>query len=532
MLTTYLSELETKLRDGRIDRRTFMSHALAAGATVTAATAIADKSALAAPKKGGHFKLGKGHGETANTLDPGTADNGWIIGILFGYQGYLTEVGPDGSLQPGLAESWDASSDGATWTFKLRKGITFHDGRDITADDVIASINHHRGEESTSAAGPLVKPVKDMKADGKDTVVVSLEAGNADFPFILTDYHIPVMPAKDGKMDWQSANGAGAYKLDNYEAGIQANLSRYENHWDIDNRAWFESVDSLSLKDPNARTTALVTGDAHCIDRVDLKTAALLGRKPGVVIHSISGTQHFNFPMRCDTAPYDNVDVRLALKYGINRQEMVDKILFGYGQVGNDHPIGSGQRFHNKDLPQREYDPDKAKFHLKKAGMDSVSVALSASDAAFAGAVDAAVLYQNSAKGAGIDLKVVREPNDGYWADVWMKKGWVASYWSGRPVEDQMFSTAFQSGAAWNETFWSNEQFDQLLVAARAELDESKRRQMYYDMQEIVNMDGGSVIPMFASYVFALSDKIGTPDQMASNWDLDGERGIERWWFA
>ena len=257
-----------------------------------------------------------------------------------------------------------------------------------------------------------------------------------------------------------------------------------------------------------------------------------MGRKPGVSIQSVSGTQHYTFAMSCNKAPYDNVDVRLALKYAVNRQELVDKILFGYGVVGNDHPIGQGQRFFNSELAQREYDPDKAKFHLNKAGIDKLEVALSASDAAFGGAVDAAVLFQNSAAGAGIELKPIREPKDGYWSDVWMKKPFSAVYWGGRPVEDQMFSTAYQCGASWNDAFWCNERFDKLMIEARAELDEAKRREMYWEMQQLVNEDGGTIIPMFASYVFALSDAVAHPDQFGSNWDMDGERWMERWWFA
>ena len=211
---------------------------------------------------------------------------------------------------------------------------------------------------------------------------------------------------------------------------------------------------------------------------------------------------------------------------------MVDKILFGYGAVGNDHPIGQGQQFFNSELEQRTYDPDKAKFHLKEAGLDSLSVTLSAADAAFPGAVDAAVLFQQSAADAGINLEVNRVPNDGYWADVWMKDPFSAVYWGGRPVEDAMFSTAYAAGVAWNDTFWDNERFNKLLVEARAELDTDKRRTMYYEMQAIVNEDGGAIIPMFANYVFATGKDIAVSDSMASNWDMDGERWMERWSFA
>jgi peptide/nickel transport system substrate-binding protein len=311
---------------------------------------------------------------------------------------------------------------------------------------------------------------------------------------------------------------------------VSATFEKNPNHWR--DSEGFDSFEMLALVDANARTTALVSGDVDIIDKIDLKTAGLLGRKPGVNIHSLAGTQHYTFAMLTNQDPFTDNHIRQALKYGVNREEMVEKILFGYGSVGNDHPIGQGQRYFNTELAQKTYDPDKAKWHLQQAGVNSLSVDLSASDAAFSGSVDAATLFQASAKSAGIDVNPVREPNDGYWSDVWMKKPFSAVYWGGRPVEDQMFATAYSCGAAWNDSFWCHDRFEELLIAARAELDDNKRREMYWEMQDIVANQGGIIIPMFASYVFAASDKIKLPDQMASNWDLDGERWMERWSLA
>jgi len=508
------------------NRRRFLQASAATGI----AASLPLNFAQAAPKKGGTLRMGKAHGESTDTLDPGTGDNGFVTPLFFGVHGYMTEVGSDGSLEPGVAESWEASADGATWTFQLRKGLTFHNGKSVDAEDVRASINHHRGEKSTSAAGPIVKAISEIGTDGPNTVIFRLSGGNADFPFVLSDYHLPIGPAKDGALDWRSGIGCGLYRLKNFQPGISASFERYADHWRED-RGFFDAVELLALVDLNARTTALVSGEVDAIDRLDLKTVGLLKRRRQIKIHSVPGTQHYTFAMSCNKSPFTDVNVRRALKHAINREELVEKILFGYGSVGNDHPIGRGQRFYNSELAQTPYDPDKAKWHLKKAGLDSLEVELSAADAAFGGAVDAAVLYQNSAKSAGISVKPVRAPNDGYWSDVWMKKPFSAVYWSGRPVEDQMFSTAYQTGAAWNDTFWSNERFDKLLLEARAELDENKRRQMYYEMQAIVNDDGGAIIPMFASYVFATSDKVGYGD-FATNWDCDGERWMTRWWFA
>ena len=184
---------------------------------------------------------------------------------------------------------------------------------------------------------------------------------------------------------------------------------------------------------------------------------------------------------------------------------------------------------------QIPYDPDKAKFYLKEAGMDSLSVDLSASSAAFEGAVDAAQLYQASAAPAGIDINVVQEPADGYWSNVWIKKPWCASYWSGRATEDWMFSSAYQEGVAWNDSQWGtddSERFQNLLVEARATLDPSRRREMYGEMQQILRDDGGVIIPMFANWVQAVSNKVATPDTIGNLWQMDNARLAERWWMA
>jgi peptide/nickel transport system substrate-binding protein len=513
------------IKGGLLDRRGFLKTTVAA----TAAATLPMGGAMAAPKRGGNLRVAKGHGQTTDTLDPGQWSNGYMLALGFGIHGYLTEVAQDGSLVPNVAESWEASADASEWRFKVRSGVTFHSGKSVTAEDVMASINHHRGEDSTSAAGPLVAPITEISVDG-DTVVFKLDAGNADFPFILSDYHLPICKATDGGIDWQSGDGCGAYTLKSFAPGVSSTFERNANHWRSD-VGWFDSIELLAVVDPNARTTALVSGDVHAIDKIDLKTAGLLGRNPGVTIESIAGTQHYTFAMSTNQDPYTDNNIRQALKYGINREELVEKILFGYGSVGNDHPIGPGQRFFNTELEQKTYDPDKAKWYLEQAGIDSLEVNLSAADAAFPGAVDAATLFQNSAKAAGIDLKVVREPNDGYWSDVWMKKPFSAVYWGGRPVEDQMFATAYKCGADWNDSFWCNDRFEELLVKARAELNEDTRRDMYFEMQDIVANDGGVIIPMFANYVFAVGDDVAHGD-LASNWDMDGERWMERWWFA
>ncbi|MBT1160007.1 ABC transporter substrate-binding protein [Aminobacter anthyllidis] len=514
-----------------VSRRRFLKSAAAAGAlAVSSSSGILPAFAQdVIPKKGGHFKIGVGSGSTSDSLDPATYYESFMY--IFGHSlnGYLTEMDPNGNLVGELAESWEPSKDAKTWTFQLRKGVEFHNGKSLDADDVIASINHHRGDQSKSGVKDLLKTVQDIRSDGPARVVVSLTEGNVDFPYLMEHYQLAIMPAKDGKAD-NSGVGCGGYVLDGIDFGVKATAKRFSNYWKP-NAAWFDSIEVLAIHDVAARTNALTTGQIHAMDRCDLKTVHLLQRNRGLELTSISGTQHYVFPMFVDVAPFDNVDVRLALKYAINRQQLLDTLLSGYGQLGNDHPIATSNRFFAKNLPQREYDPEKAKFHLKKAGHSDLKVQYHASDAAYTGAVDAAVLYQQDAAKAGITIDVVREPADGYYDNVWMKKPWSANYWGGRPTADWMFSTAYAAGAAWNETHWKNPRFNELLIAARSELADAKRLEMYTEMQGLCRDDGGAIIPVFANYVNAMSTKVGH-NKIGSNWDLDSFRCAERWWFT
>lgn len=516
---------------GKMSRREFMGAAIAAGVSVSmAGTIFSSVAHAAAPKKGGHFKCGLGAGSTTDSLDPGSTTHTYTQLINHATYNYMTELDQKGKLIPELSTGWEASKDAKVWRFKLRNGVTHHSGKTLDADDVIASINHHRGKDSKSAAKPIVKAINTIKADGKDTVVFELSGGSADFPFLLSDYHLAILPAKDGKIDATAGIGSGAYIIEKFDPGVSTTLKRNPNYWK-EGRGHFDTIEHLVIADVAARTNALSTGSLDAMDRCDLKTVHLLKRNKKVEVTQITGTQHYTLPMNATLAPFDDNNVRLALKYAIDREALVKTILRGYGEVGNDHPIGRSQPYY-AELPQRKYDPDKAKFYLKKAGMESLKVEIAAADAAFAGAVDTAVLYKEHAAKCGIDLTINRVPNDGYWSNTWMKKPWSMSYWGGRPTPDWMFSVAFAADAEWNEGFWKNDKFNKLLIEARAELDEAKRTQMYAEMQKIVSDEGSVLIPMYAAYVSALSKKIGHDADISADKDFDGTRAFERWWMA
>jgi peptide/nickel transport system substrate-binding protein len=320
--------------------------------------------------------------------------------------------------------------------------------------------------------------------------------------------------------------GTGAYKIKRFEGGVTAEVERNPDYWK-EGRAHVDSIETLCINDGNARMSALQAGEVHYVNRVDTKTVALLQRSDTIQIAEARGGRFYPFVMITNRPPFDNNHLRLAVKFACDRERILQTVLLGHGYVGNDHPIPQIDPFYHSELPQRPYDPDQAKHHLKEAGMDSFAVDLSASDAAFANAIDAAVLFKESAAAGGIEVNVVREAADNYWNDVWLKKPFCLSYWGGRPTADLMLSVAFEGGAPWNDTFYANPDFDRMLAEARGIVDFDKRKAIYWTLQEILHEDGGYMVPMFASDIAAASTAVGGVDNDPEAW----LKVSERLWF-
>ena len=515
-----------------ISRRSLLRGAAATGLAAGLA-GTAPGLARAAPSRGGVFKVGVHDGSSTDSWDPATTASILMIHSSHVARAYLTEITNENTLGPDLATEWAALGDDAReWRFELARNATFHDGRAVTARDVIASINHHRGPETTSAVAPLLADITDIRADGDHAVIFTLAGGNADLPYLLSDYHLVIQPAKeDGTIEWAGGIGCGPYKVTEFKPGIRATFERHDGWHRADSGAWFDAIEMTVLNDPNARQAAIVTGDVDAVTDIDLKTADMLSRAPGVILDDVASGTHITMPMFCDVAPFDDVNVRLALKHAMNRQEIVDKILFGRGTVGNDHPIAPTMPYH-ADLPQREQDLDKARFHLKKAGHDRLAVEISVNDTLLSGATNMCSLFAEQARPAGIDLTVNQEPADGYWSSVWLKKPFCVVSWAARPTPDVMFSLAYKAGAEWNESHWENERFNELLLQAKSELNQELRAEMYAEMQSLCRDDGGTIVPFFRNRTSARRDNVMHEDSIAAVWELDGARGYHRWWFA
>lgn len=503
-MSNELKYLSQQVARQRLDRRSFLGRAGALGLSAAAANTMLSGAVMAQGAiKGGTLKVAVEGGSSTDSLDPALVTNstGTLVNRLWGEP--LVELAADGGLDMRLASEMEASADAVTWTFKIREGVTFSNGKALTADDVLATMERHAGEDSKSGALGILSGIKSMRTDG-NAFIVELSGPNADLPFLLSDYHLMIQP-NGGKDDPAAAIGTGPYVLKNAEMGVRFVAEKNPNYWDPD-LGHASTIEVTVINDDTARVAALQSGQVHMCTRVPPKVASLVGRMAGVEVHSVPSAGHYVFIMHANTAPFDNNDLRLALKHAINREEMVDKILFGNGSVGNDTPINASYPFFS-EAEQRTYDPDKAAFHYKASGHEG-SVLLRTSDNSFPGAPDASQLFQQTAKAAGINLEIKREPSDGYWSEVWNKQPFCTSYWSGRATQDAMYSTAYLSTADWNDTRFFNEQFDQLLVAARAELDDAKRTAMYADMGTIVRDEGGLICPMFNNFIDATSDKV------------------------
>lgn len=515
---------EKTVRTNEFTRRDVLMAGVAAGA-MAAGLSIAPGIARAAPKKGGLIKAGLSGGESTNSLDPALFLTQVPQNFGYAWGDTLVEVSANGEVLFRLAESVEAADGGQTWHFKIRKGVEFHNGKTLTAEDVLKTMQRHSGDETKSGALGIMRGIESMKADG-DTFSVTLSSPNADLPYLMSDYHLVIQP--DGGMGAPDAGiGTGPYTVEINEPGVRHGGKKFANFWD-DGRGHADEIEIIVLNDATARTAALQGGQVHMINRVEPKIANLLKRVPGLDVKNVSGRGHYVFIMHANTAPFDNIDLRLALKYAIDREEMVDKILRGYGTVGNDMPINAAYPLFSDDIEQRVYDPDKAKFHFKKSG-HSGSVLLRTAGTAFAGAVDAAQLFQQSAAKAGIELEIKREPDDGYWTEVWNAKPFCASYWGGRPVQDQMYSVAYLSTADWNDTRFFNPYFDGLLLKARAELDSAKRKAIYREMGVIVRDEGGLILPMFNDFISAVSDKIGGYEDDPNGELMNGQALSKTW---
>jgi peptide/nickel transport system substrate-binding protein len=500
-----LARLEAALRQGA-RRRDLMRWLAAAGLAAPMANGLLLRAGTAlaeAPKSGGKLRVASQSASTADTLDPtrGALTTDYARAFMF-YNG-LTRL--DGKLvpQPELAESFSPSSgpEGAKiWTFKLRQGVTFHDGSKLTPADVVYSFTRIKDPKTGSSARALATQMEEIAADGPDAVRITLTSPNADLPVILGTPHFMIV--KDGTTDFTKGNGTGPYTVKEFTPGVRSIAVKNRNYWKP-GKPYLDEIEYFSIEDETARLNAMLAGDIQVASQITPRSAKRVKASRGFEVFETPSGNYNDFIFRADADPTRNPDLVMAVKYLFDREQMQAAV---GGVIGNDQPVDPSHRYYNAELKQRPYDPDRAKFHFGKSGLGKTALPLYT----MAGntMTDQAVILQQSALGIGMTIDVQRMPKDGYWANVWMKHPFTIGNINPRPSVDSLLTLFFKSDAPWNESAWKNERFDAMLVAARGEVDEAKRKQMYGEMQGLINEHCGIGLPLFASFYDAHSSKL------------------------
>ena len=486
-------------------RRDILAMLMAGGMQATLAGGLAG-TALSVhaqtPRRGGRIRVAGATAAATDTLDPAKQSNqtDYSRGMML-YNG-LTVL--DGSLtpQPALAESF-TTQDAKTWVFTLRKGVNFHDGKALAPADVVYSLMRHKDPATASKAKTLADQIDSVKATAPNQVTITLSSPNADLPVILGTFHFHIV--KEGTTDFNAGIGTGPYKLKEFKPGVRSLVVRNEAYWKP-GKPYLDEIEFVGIGDESARVNALLSGGMDMVGSVNPRSVARVKGTPGFAIFTTQSGQYSDLVMRKDTGPGANPDFVLAMKHLFDREQMKKTVALDHAVIGNDQPIDPTNRFYFAGLPQRKFDLDKAKFHLQKSGV-SGTVPVVASPAALY-SVEIALMLQQAAQGIGLNLDVKRMPADGYWANHWLNSPVGFGNVNPRPSADVLLTQFFKSDAAWNESRWKSQKFDELLLASRAETDLAKRKQMYADMQTMIHQDAGIGIPLFLASIDAHTTRL------------------------
>ena len=419
----------------------------------------------------------------------------------------LVRFREDLTVGPELATEWESNPDATEWTFKLRKGVEWHDGSKFTADDVVYSMKRHLGENSPSKAKVLVGSVDDWIKVDDHTVKAKLNSPDAELPIVLGTFHFRII--KNGTTDFSKAIGTGPYTLAEFAPGVRSVHDRNDNYWNTDHDGpYVDQFEFFAITDNVARVNALLAGDVHGITSLDPKSYEQVKATEGADIFAVPSGRYPTISCMLDRDPGNNPDFVMGLKHLQRRDRILRVIQKGVGSVGNDQPIGpaygAGWCKEVND-PPRAYDPDKAKHHLKKSGVSDAQLHVAEVGP---GLTDMCLLLQRECAKVGFNLQIKKVPNDGYWGAVWMKQPLNVSNWNMRPSANIMMTLAYKSDAPWNETQWKSERFDQLLAMGRAELDPKKRYEINCEAQKLCSDESGSLIATHSAYVDGLSSKV------------------------
>ncbi|MGR3248755.1 MAG: ABC transporter substrate-binding protein [Paracoccus sp. (in: a-proteobacteria)] len=497
--------VEDAIRRGA-SRRELLKLLMASGVAMGAGGSLllgASKAMAQTPVSGGHLRGAGWSSSTADTLDPAVASLSTDYVRCCAFYNRLTFLDEGSKLRMELAESIE-SDDAQTWQVRLRPDVAFHDGKTLTAADVVYSMNRHKDPAVGSKAAAIAEQMTEITAVDDRTVRFALAAPNADLPVILALHHFMILA--DGTTDFGTANGTGAFICEEFEPGVRSIGRRNPNYFK-DQLPYLESFEYFAISDNNARVNALLSGDIHVAASINPRSMRLLEGQNHVETSVTTAGNYTNLNIRLDLSPGDREGFVEGMKYLMNREVIVNSVLRGLGQLGNDQPVSPMDRYHNPNLPPREYDPERASAAFDRAGLLGQEIEIITSDAPNSG-VDYAMVVQQAGTEAGMNFRVQRVPADGYWSNYWLQSPIHFGNINPRPTPDILFSLLYASDAPWNESQYKSEKFDSMLVEARGMLDDERRKEIYWEMQEMIANEAGTIIPAYISNVDAISSKL------------------------
>ncbi|ANZ40570.1 peptide ABC transporter substrate-binding protein [Lentzea guizhouensis] len=505
-----------------LNRRGFLGLTSGLAVVTLAGCGSGATSASSTPRTGGRLRAAFAGGGAKEVLDPHLAN-------LFGEAARskamfdkLADLGNDVSPQPRLAEKWEPNADLTRWRISLRQAA-FHDGRPVRAQDVLASyariLDPNRAFRAKSSLALIDLP--NSRAVDDRTVEFALKRPFGEFPNALAAFGAYIVP--EGVEDFAKPVGSGAFSFVSFEPGRSVLLKRNPNYWE--GAPLLDELEFVIANEESARTNALLGGQVEYAHDLTPTTARSNASGDRMTIHRSPNSAVQAFAMKVDRAPFDNRDLREALFLLTDRPQLVESVLAGSGQVGNDL-FGKGYQHYADDLPQRERDLDKAKFLIRKAGAEGLTVKLDTSTAA-AGMVEAATVFADQAKGSGLTIEVVQGNKDSYWADT-LKNGSLSSFRSGAmPIETHV-AQRLLSGSGTNVTKWARPEFDALYEKAVSTSDPAARGEAYREMQRVLHAEGGYLMWGFADWIVGAKPNVGGISTAPAN-TLDWARFDKVW---
>lgn len=479
-----------------LSRRDLIAGLGTAGLAATASGLLlpAGAGAVSQPRQGGRIRAACMSLSTADTLDPAKASLSSDYARHYMLYNCLTEMDRAQRPVPSLAESI-SSDDQTLWRVRLRKGITFHDGKSLTSADVVYSLLRHKDPATASKLAAIAEQFTAIRATGPLDVIIQLEGPNADLPAMLAQSHFSIIP--NGEKRFTSGNGTGPYTLAAFTPGVRTLGRRNRDYWKP-GKPYLDEIELIGIPDEVSRVNALLSGDIHMALAVNPRSTRRIRASAGHIVRETPSALYTNLIMRQDQLPTSNAHFVAAMKYMMDRPLIKRALFRNYATIANDHPIPPFHPYYRADLPQTVLDLDKARWHLQKSGIGRTYLPVYASPAA-EGSVDMASILQEYGSRVGLNLGVNRVPADGYWSTHWMKHPLGFGNTNPRPTADLLFSLFYKSDATWNESGWKNPRFDRLLLEARAEGDDARRKQLYGEMQGLVRQYCGVGIPVFIS---------------------------------